>query len=130
MIGLDPNPSQTAAFFPPSTPHPLSLPTYLTTLATLLAPLSPPNELLAALSAFDDDDSGQLDTDELLDAVINSRPENGARNMSEAEVEAVMDGFVGRRAFGGKGSSKGDVFRYREWVAGLSAVGDGAKASI
>ena len=40
----------------------------------------------------------------------------------------MMEGYVGKRAFGGKGTSKGDVFRYREWVAGLGAVGDGAKA--
>lgn len=52
--------------------------------------------------------------------------------MSEKEVNAVMEGWVGRRAFG-KGLSggglkgKGDVFRYREWVAGLGSAGDGGK---
>ena len=130
VIGLNPNSSQTAAYLPASTPHPLSLPAYLAILSSLLSPLSPSNELLAAMSAFDDDDSGQVDVEELLDAVTNARPDNGARGISRKEAEAVMDGFVGRRAFGGKGNSKGDIFRYREWVAGLGAVGDGAKAGV
>lgn len=91
-------------------------------------PLSPHSELLAALSAFDDDDSGQINTSELMDALTNVRPEDGGRNMSKREVESVMEGFIGRRAFGGFSTSnktRGDVFRYREWVASLGAAGGG-----
>lgn len=107
-------------------PHPLPLPVYLSQLSSLLAPLSPPSELLAALSAFDDDDSGQIDVNELIDAVANSRPEDGGRNLSRRDIESVMEGFVGRRAFGSFSTSnkgKGDVFRYRDWVANLGAAG-------
>ena len=106
---------------------------YLSQLSSLLAPISPPSELLAALSAFDDDDSGQIDVQELVEAVSTSRPEDGSRGMNRREVESVMEGFVGRRAFGGFSTSisksKGEVFRYREWVSGLGAAG-GAQAKV
>ena len=103
------------------------MPVYLSQLSSLLAPLSPPSELLAALSAFDDDDSGQIDVNELVEAVADSRPDDGGRSLSRREIESVIEGFVGRRAFGGFSTSisksKGEVFRYREWVAGLGAAG-------
>ena len=91
--------------------------------------MSPPNELLAALSAFDEDDSGQISVSELVNTVTTTPPGAGNRQLSAKEVNAVLDGFTGRRAFGkysahGKGGlGGGDVFRYRDWVAGLGAVG-------
>ena len=125
-IGLDTSSGSLSAYFPASVPHPLPLPVYLSQLSSLLAPISPPQELLAALSAFDDDDTGQVDVNDLIDAVANSRPEDGGRSMSRKEVESVMEGFVGRRAFGGFSTSnknRNDVFRYREWVSSLGAAG-------
>lgn len=119
-------------FFPPSRPQTLMLPAYLSSFSNLLAPLSPPSELLAAFDAFDDDDSGQIDVADLRDALLHTSPDAGEKPLSEKEVNSVMEGWVGRRAFG-KGLSggglkgKGDVFRYREWVAGLGSAGDGGK---
>jgi Ca2+-binding EF-hand superfamily protein len=119
-------------FFTPSTPHPLPLPTFLSTLSALLAPLSPPAELLAALSAFDDDDSGQIEVDEIKDALLNTAPEADVRSLTSRDVDAVLGEWVSRRAFGtGKKGKReaGDVFRYREWVGSLGPVGEGEKAT-
>lgn len=50
--------------------------------------------------------------------------------MSVDEVETVLAGFSGRRAFGGgKGLSgpakgRGDVFRYRDFVGSVTGGGD------
>lgn len=119
-----------APFFSASLPYPLPLPAYLSQLSSLLAPISPSQELLAALSTFDDDDSGQIDIAELTRAVTNLRPENGDQPLSQAEVEMAMEGFVGRRAFSAFGhstKSRGDVFRYRDWVSELGAANDNQK---
>ena len=47
--------------------------------------------------------------------------------MSEAEIDGVLGGFVGRRAFGAKGMNaakgKGEVFRYRDFMGNLSGGG-------
>ncbi|KAM0796182.1 hypothetical protein BDR22DRAFT_561176 [Usnea florida] len=118
----DPTPPSTTTatttpFFPPSTPYPLPLPTYLSTLSTLLHPLSSPAELLNAFSAFDERDSGEIDLRELKDALTHTQG-----GMSARAVEEVVGGFVGRREFGKEGGrvgARGEVFRYREWVAGL-----------
>lgn len=133
-LGLDASGSSLAPYFPASTPHPLPLAHFLTSLSTPLASLSPPSELLAALSAFDDDDSGQIDVEELTKALGET-----GKGLSAREVRDVVEGFTGRRAFaGGKGmglgkggplggGKGGEVFRYREWVAGLGAVGGGGE---
>ena len=130
--GLDTSAASWAPFFPPSVPATLSLPTYLSTISGLLAPLSPQSELLAAFSAFDDDDSGQIDASELHDALIHTSPDIGESPLSGREIDAVLDGWVGRRAFGkgltaGSIKTKGEVFRYRDWIANLGSIGDGAK---
>lgn len=131
-LGLDASPATIATFFPPSSPPTLSLPSFLQTLATLLTPLSPPSELLAAFAAFDDDDSGQVDVQELRDALLHTRPETGERTLSEREVDSVLAGFSGRRAFGSSSkvgtAGKGEVFRYREFVGGLVGSGGESKA--
>ena len=107
---------------------PQTLPAFLSTLSNLLAPLSSRTELTNALAAFDDGDGGEIDVAELTEALLRTVPEPGGRALGPREVEAVMGGFVGRRAFGevvrgggvlGGGGGKGEVFRYREWVAGL-----------
>jgi hypothetical protein len=124
ILGLPANTSDVTAFFPPSSPQTTSLPAFLNSLATLLSALSPAQELLSAFSAFDDDDSGQVDLVELRDALLHTAPEPGEQPLSEREVDRVMNGFTGRRAFGkysnngGVGGGKrGEVFRYQEFVA-------------
>lgn len=106
----------------------MTLAVFLNSLATSLAAMSPSAELLNAFSAFDDDDSGQIDLGELRDALLHTAPEPGERALSEREVDEVMAGFTGRRAFsksnGGKGK-RGEVFRYQEFVTGVSGIGNG-----
>jgi len=103
----------------------------MNSIATLLAALSPSGELLSAFSAFDEDDSGQVDLSELRDALLHTAPEPGEKPLTEREIDRVMHGFAGRRAFqkhsgGGMGlGRKGEVFKYQEFVA---SVAGGASA--
>ncbi|KAI9849633.1 MAG: hypothetical protein M1837_002758 [Sclerophora amabilis] len=122
-LGQDSSARNVATFFPPSTPHPLTLPPFLTNLSALLAPISASDELLSAFAAFDDDDSGTVDVGELRDALLNTAPEDfGERPMTEVQVESAMRDFVGRKAFGGghgkanRGGTRGDVFKYKDFV--------------
>lgn len=131
-IGLqEPNLSQ---FFPPNQSQSLTLPQYLNQLANLLVGLSPQQELLNAFSAFDDDDSGQIDVAELKAALLNTAPDPGERPLSIQDIDRATEGFTGRRilsrnAVGISGvrglnipaskRSGGDVFRYQEFVANL-----------
>ncbi|MCJ1478426.1 hypothetical protein MMC13_007106 [Lambiella insularis] len=129
-LGLNTSGPSLGPFFPPSRPSTVALPSYLSNLSTLLAPLSPSSELLAAFAAFDDDDSGQIDVSELRDALLHTGPEVGEQALNNREIDAVLDGWVGRRAFGkglagGAIREKGEVFRYREWVGNLGSVGKG-----
>lgn len=119
----------------------VSLPQYLSIISTLHSPIHPAPSLLSAFSAFDPDDSGQIDLEELSDA-ISSRP--GAKaGLRTNEIAQVTEGFKGRRMFqkrgmgaGGLGGVKGvgvdvserghgDVFKYREFVANVSGTGGG-----
>jgi Ca2+-binding EF-hand superfamily protein len=122
--GLSANSSDITAFFPPSTPQTVTLPAYLNSLAGLLASLSPSSELLSAFSAFDEDDSGQVDLVELRDALLHTAPEPGEKPLTEREIDKVMNGFTGRRAFGrhtvGGMSKRGEVFKYQEFVASVA----------
>lgn len=93
--------------------------------------MSPSAELLSAFSAFDDDDSGQVDLVELRDALLHTSPEPGERSLTEEEIDRVMDGFTGRRAFS-KGNSKlgglgkrGEVFKYQEFVQSILGGSNG-----
>lgn len=82
-----------------------------------------------AFAAFDERDSGEIDVGELRDAVMHTAPEGGGRVLSGREVDEVLSGFVGRRAFG-KGNpvgGRGEVFRYREWVGGVMGAGEEGK---
>lgn len=88
--------------------------------------------MLNAFAAFDDHDSGEIDVGELKDALMHTAPEAGEKGVSAREVEEVLGGFVGRRAFGKEmkgaggvgGGGRGEVFRYREWVGGLMGAED------
>ncbi|KAH6620577.1 hypothetical protein C7974DRAFT_458886, partial [Boeremia exigua] len=119
QLGLSATPSTLSAYFngAPS----LNLATYLNTLADLLSHLSRPAELSAAFAAFDDGDDGQIDLAELKDALLHTPPEEGGGRLTEREIEGVVEGFSGRRAFGkaGKGLGRGEVFRYQEFMASL-----------
>ena len=121
--GMSANPSDLTAFFPPSTPQTVTLPAYLNSLASLLASLSPSSELLSAFSAFDEDDSGQIDLGELRDALLHTAPESGVQPLHERDINKVMDGFTGRRAFGKQSAGglgkRGEVFRYQEFVSNV-----------
>lgn len=124
-LGQDASTTATSQFFPPGAPQTLPLPTFLSTLSSLLAPLSSQTELINALAAFDDHDSGEIDVGELKDALLHTAPDPGERGVNAREIEEVLGGFVGRKAFGkemkgsGGGGGRGEVFRYREWVGGL-----------
>ncbi|KAH7329344.1 hypothetical protein B0I35DRAFT_419994 [Stachybotrys elegans] len=124
QLGLPSGPSDVAPFFPPSAPQTIALAAFLNSMAEALAALSPSAELLSAFSAFDDDDSGQIDVAELRDALLHTAPEPGERALTAAEVDKVVNGFTGRRAFSRNmnsqlGSKRGEVFKYQEFVASL-----------
>ena len=104
------------------------MPSFLSTLSNLLAPLSSQQELLNAFAAFDDDDSGQINVGELRDTLLHTSPEAGERLMSEREVDQVVNGFTGRRAFGKGVGQRGEVFRYQEFVGSVLGGGETGKA--
>ncbi|KAL3455004.1 EF-hand [Aspergillus heterothallicus] len=116
------DPSTLSQFFPPGGTATINFPTFLNTLSQLLSPLSSRQELINALSAFDEDDSGQVDVEELRDSLLNTAPDDGERPLTEREVSEVLNGFTSRRAFGGKGGmaqgggKRGEVLRYQEFV--------------
>ncbi|KPI45372.1 Myosin regulatory light chain 1 [Cyphellophora attinorum] len=128
--------SNLAQFFPSGQPQQISLPQYLNQLASLLAALSPPQELLNAFSAFDDDDSGQIDVAELKTALMTTLPDPGEQRLVERDIDRALEGYTGRRILGrnttgisgvrGINSTPaakrngGDVFRYQEFVANLT----------
>lgn len=131
QMGLPATPSDVSAFFPPGGAQTISMGAFLNALAPGLANMSPAAELLSALSAFDEDDSGQVDVTELRDALLHTAPEPGEPEhpLSEAEINHILQGFTGRRAFtsstskskSGFGSNKrGDVFRYQEFVQSIA----------
>ncbi|KAI1170724.1 EF-hand [Nemania sp. FL0916] len=122
QLGLPAPSSELSRFFPPGGPQTLTLAVFLNSIAASLAALSPASELLSAFSAFDDDDSGQVDVAELRDALLHTAPEPGERAPTPAEVDKIIAaGFSGRRAFSktsmGVGAQRrGEVFRYQEFV--------------
>ncbi|KAL4929312.1 putative calmodulin [Aspergillus undulatus] len=122
LVNVGQDSSTLSQFFPPGSPQTMNFPTFLNTLSQLLSPLSARQELLNALAAFDEDDSGQVDVDELRDVLLNTAPDGGERPLTERELNEVLSGFTGRRAFGGKvgkapgGGKRGEVLRYQEFV--------------
>ncbi|TQN74907.1 Myosin regulatory light chain 1 [Colletotrichum shisoi] len=133
QLGLPSSASDVSQFFPPSTPQTMAMAAFLNSLATMLASLSPQSELLSAFSAFDDDDSGQIDLAELRDALLHTAPEPGERPLTEAEVEKVIEGFTGRRAFnrnmqGGLGNRR-EVFRYQDFVNSIMGTNTASEAA-
>ncbi|KAK9414115.1 putative EF-hand domain-containing protein [Seiridium unicorne] len=131
QLGLSSNQSELSQFFPPGGPQTMTLAVFLNSIANTLAAMSPNTELLSAFSAFDDDDSGQVDLAELRDALLNTAPEPGERALSASEVDKIMAGFSGRRAFSrstmtaGPPRKKGEVFKYQDFVNSIMG-GNGA----
>ncbi|KAK5123282.1 hypothetical protein LTR85_002712 [Meristemomyces frigidus] len=126
QMGMPSDGSSLRDFFPPNGPSQLNLARYLDTLSAPMAELSHPDELAAAFEAFDIDDSGQIDVNELRNAVLNTAPEPGEDmvRLSEREVDSILGEFASRRAFGAKGvnvaKGKGEVFRYKDFMAGIA----------
>ncbi|KAL2160542.1 hypothetical protein VTH06DRAFT_1230 [Thermothelomyces fergusii] len=120
QLGLPSSAADIAGFFPQSGPQTMTMALFLNSIAASLAALSPSSELLSAFSAFDDDDSGQIDVSELRDALLHTAPEPGQEPLTALDVEKVIAGFTGRRAFNkhttaGLGK-RGEVFRYQDFV--------------
>jgi Ca2+-binding EF-hand superfamily protein len=117
-------------FFPPGSDQTINFPTFLNILSSLLAPLSSRQELMNALAAFDDDDSGQIDVAELRDTLLHTASEDGQLPLTEKDINEVLSGFTGRRVFSSKagklstGGKRGEVFRYQEFID--SAIGGSA----
>ncbi|EED17116.1 calmodulin, putative [Talaromyces stipitatus ATCC 10500] len=134
-LGQDPSSTATAQYFPAGAAQTMNLPTFLNTLSGLLAPLSSQKELLNAFAAFDDDDSGQVDVAELRDALLHTNPDIGESPLTEREVDEVLSGFTGRRAFGGRakqafsGQKRGDVFYYEDFVGSIMGSSDNGNGS-
>ena len=135
--------SNASQFFPPGTVQQLTLPQFLNQLANSLVELSPQQELLNAFSAFDDDDSGQVDVAELKDALLHTAPYVGETPLTEHDLEVVLGAngdFTGRRVFpkntvgiagvkglngSASGKKTGFVFRYQDFVGNLTNGGSG-----
>ncbi|KAK5745274.1 hypothetical protein LTR17_001435 [Elasticomyces elasticus] len=136
QMGLPNDPSSLRTFFPPGGPEKLNLARYLDTLAGMMGELSHVEEMGAAFEAFDVDDSGQIDCQELRAALLMGVGGDERGGLSEREVDAILGEFGGRRHFGGKGLGhgangglgKGEVFRYREFMAGVGGTGAGGEA--
>ncbi len=125
--GQDSSPHTLSQFFPlttATTPQPVNLSTYLHTLSSLLAPLSSPAELTAAFAAFDLDDSGQVDVDELREALLQTNPQPGEVNLSESDINTVMAEFSSRRVLarrmGKEAGNRGDIFRYHDFIESIT----------
>lgn len=122
QLGIPASASDLSSFFPPSQSQTMTMATFLTQISTMLASLSPSDELLNAFAAFDDDDSGQVDLAELKDALLHTAPEAGEEMLTAREVDRIMSGFSGRRAFGKTmvAGKRGEVFKYQDFVASVS----------
>lgn len=136
QMGMNNTPSALRDFFPQNGPAQLNLARYLDMLAAPLQELSQPDELQAAFEAFDVDDSGQIDLAELRHAVLNTVPEprEDPMPLSEREVDGTLGEFASRRAFGAKGlnvaKGRGEVFRYRDFMASISGGAEDAAAGM
>ncbi|KAF4255206.1 hypothetical protein KXX18_001449 [Aspergillus fumigatus] len=130
LVNIGQDASIISQFFPPGSDQTINFPTFLNILSSLLAPLSSRQELMNALAAFDDDDSGQIDVAELRDTLLHTASEDGQLPLTEKDINEVLGGFTGRRVFSSKagklstGGKRGEVFRYQEFID--SAIGGSA----
>lgn len=116
-------------------------------MANILVDLSPQQELLNAFSAFDDDDSGQIDVAELRRALLTTPPDAGEQSLTDRDIDRALDGFTGRRILGkssmgipgirnhntpANSRKGGEVFRYQEFVGSVmgTALDQGQGQSV
>ena len=68
-----------------------------------------------AFGAFDERDCGEIDAGILRDALMHT---GGGDAMSVGDVNRVLEGFTGKKAFakGAMQGERGEVFRYQEWI--------------
>ncbi|KAI5300607.1 hypothetical protein KEM56_002329 [Ascosphaera pollenicola] len=134
-LGLDASRATTDTYYPPSLgSEAINLPSYLNNIANLLEPFSSREELLNAFSAFDEDDSGQVDLEELktalLDPALSGAGSDGLK-LTAKDIEDSVKGFTARKVFdakSAKGSAHGqwtggrrpDVLRYQDFVANIT----------
>lgn len=80
-----------------------------------------------ALSAFDDQDNGEIEQQLLIDALTD--PESSDA-MTESQAKTVLCGFSGKQAFGKQTRAhRADVFRYRDWLGEISGPPAAAKVT-
>lgn len=116
-LGLDASPAAVSQHLS-AAPSPFNLASYLTHLSQHLSLLSPVGDLMAAFEAFDENDDGIVDVEELKSALTGM-----GERMSSEDVDRALKGFTRRKGLK-RGGGSGDVFRYREFVdllAGKSA---------
>lgn len=127
--GQDPSLARVSQFFSDGGAQSMNFPTFLNVLSNLLAPISSRQELVNALAAFDEDDSGQIDVEGLREALLSTPPEAGVNPLSARQIDEVLQGFTSRRAFGGQrtktSGKRGEVFRYHEFVNGIMGMENG-----
>ncbi|KAI5789195.1 hypothetical protein FPQ18DRAFT_342086 [Pyronema domesticum] len=111
-LGLDSSPSSINAYLS-SAPSPFNLASYLTHSSQQLSLLAPMSDLLAAFEAFDENDNGCVDVEELRLALTSM-----GERMTDEEVDRAMKGFTKRRGLRGR-----DEFEYREFVGLLQGKG-------
>lgn len=90
-IGLDNSPTQTKQMLS-SLPSPIDFPTFLTHLTNLTSTTSPRDEIIGAFTAFDENDSGYVNYEELKRELVGS----GNRRMTVEQVEGTLGGVVER----------------------------------
>ena len=130
--GLDASVPSLTPYFPPSAASKLNLSTYLNMLSAMLADLSRHDELAAAFAAFDVDDSGQIDIDELRDALIHTNPGPGKRAMTGRDLDEVFEEFSSRRTLakgmaGKEAGRRGEVFRYMDFMGQIQGTNKNAQ---
>lgn len=140
-LGLDASRATTDAYYPPSLgSDAINLPSYLNNIASLLEPFSSREELVNAFSAFDEDDSGQVDLEELkaalLDPALSGAGSDGLK-LTAQDIEDSVKGFTARKVFDAKsakgnahgqwtGGRRPDVLRYQDFVSNITGpVGQG-----
>jgi Ca2+-binding EF-hand superfamily protein len=131
-LGLDSSSSTLSTYFAPGAGN-LNLGSYLSTMTRDFLKLDRREQLVAAFSAFDADDSGQIGVAELRDALLSTFPTDseGGRSLSAGEIDMVLEGFTGKRVLkkgevhvnGGGLGRGGEVFRYGDWMSGIYGTG-------
>lgn len=130
QLGLPSSDEDIEAFLPAGGAGKSTMVVFLTQVSTLLASLSPSSELIDAFSAFDDDDSGEVDLAELREALLTTMPDQGEEELTQEEVEEALGGFSSRRAFGKTmlGGKRGEVVKYLEFVNTVAGKDKGGMA--